>query len=581
MGFSFTNSTIELLKSKIDIVDVIGRSISLKKKGANYQGLCPFHGEKTPSFVVSKDKQIFTCFGCGASGDAIEFVKRYYNLDFSETIEKIAKEEGIQLEKSSYNSNLDEYYKANALAAKFFFNSFVKQKNQGLSYMLGRGLKPETLKKFGIGYADSQWDSLYKYLNSQGISQKIMTSLGLVSSSKGKIYDRFRNRVMFPIINTSGKVIGFGGRALEGDTGAKYINSPENPIFHKSNNLFALNFSRQLLRNKEYIIIVEGYMDAISLYQAGIENVAASLGTALTENHAKIIKRYVKRVVLSYDSDNAGRNAAYKAIDTLRAVGLDVRVLHVDDGKDPDEYIKAHGKERFLKLIEDAVPGLDYQFSHRAMNYNMESSLDKIAFFKDIKDIFNRMDPVERDLYAKKLGKKYNVSYQAILNQESSTNEELRKTNNSVANPVDTGLSLVEKTLLKVMFMENSYIVKIDQPYEIFKSDLGRRIYDLLLQELNNGSDFIDENIIKDQLEPTQVAILEDIILNVNILDEEKVFTDCVRSNLIERLQQREKQLLDLLFLAEEEDQIDKLEPIQRELIEVQKKIKLQRGEVI
>lgn len=578
MGFSFSNDTIEKLKNQIDIVDIIGRSVSLKKKGANYKGLCPFHGEKTPSFVVSRDKQIFTCFGCGASGDAIEFVKRYYNLDFSEAIEKIAEEEGITLEKSRYNSSLDEYYRANSMAAKFFFNSFIKGPNKGFLYMSKRGMTPATIKKFGIGYADEEWDSLYKHLKNNGIEEKIMLSLGLISSSKGKIYDRFRNRVMFPIINTSGKVIGFGGRALDNDGGAKYINSPENPIFHKSNNMFALNFSRQSLRDKDYLIIVEGYMDAISLYQAGIENVAASLGTALTENHAKILKRYVKKVILSYDSDKAGRQAAYKAIDVLRKENLDVRVLNVDHGKDPDEYIKAFGKDRFLGLIEGATPGIDYQLEFKGQGYDLNVPEEKIAYFKEISDIFKLMSPIEKDLYSKKLGSRLNVSPMAILSQEVEETKNDRSFHEK-SEEVIVDITPLEKTLIKIMIMNKDYIEKAREYSDLFKSDLGRELYRLLLLELESASDFVDDVKLKDRLDPRDAALLDEVLLNVNIVDEEDVFRDCIKSYKLDLLHRRQKQLIDLISMADEES--ENVEAMQRELIEIQKKIILQQGEAI
>ncbi|MFR8518618.1 MAG: DNA primase, partial [Emergencia timonensis] len=329
MGFSFSNSTIENLKNQINIIDVVGRVVPLKRAGSNYKGVCPFHNEKTPSFVVSEQKQIFTCFGCGATGDAIEFAKRYYNLDFSEAVEKLAGEYGISLEKNTFHDNREIYYKVNKLAANFFYKAFTEKANKGYAYMKRRDISPAILKKFGIGYADAQWDSLYKYLLSQGVDKKIMLELGLVSESKGKYYDKFRNRVIFPIINTSGKVIGFGGRAIDAEDNPKYLNSAESKIFQKKYNLYGLNISRQSVGKEGFIILVEGYMDTIALYQSGIENVAASLGTALTENQAKLIKRYTKDVILSYDADGAGRAAALRGLDILRKEECKVKVLHV------------------------------------------------------------------------------------------------------------------------------------------------------------------------------------------------------------------------------------------------------------
>ncbi|MFR7991313.1 MAG: DNA primase, partial [Anaerovoracaceae bacterium] len=375
MGFS--NQTIESLKNQVNIIDIVGRCVPLKRAGSNYKGVCPFHSEKTPSFVVSEQKQIFTCFGCGASGDVIEFVQRYYNLDFNEAIEKIAGEYGITLEKNAYNDRREIYYKVNKMAAGFFYRAFTERANKGYAYMKRRGISPAVLKKFGIGYADEQWDSLFRYLQSQGVDKKIILELGLASESRGKCYDKFRDRVIFPIINTAGKVIGFGGRAIDGRDNPKYLNSPESRIFQKKNNLYGLNISRQSAGKAGYIILVEGYMDVIALYQSGVENVAASLGTALTENQAKLIKRYTKDVVLSYDADGAGRAAALRGIEILKSEDCKVKVLHVDDGKDPDEYIKKNGKEAFLQLVQGALPYADYKLESAKTGFDLNSDEGK------------------------------------------------------------------------------------------------------------------------------------------------------------------------------------------------------------
>lgn len=350
MGFSFSNSSIEDLKNQVNIVDVVGRVVQLKRAGTNFKGVCPFHNEKTPSFVVSEQKQIFTCFGCGVKGDVIEFVEKHYNLDFGEAVEKIAGEYGITLEKRNYDDNRDAYYEVNRQAAAFFYKAFTEQANKGYSYMKNRGIDDAVLKKFGIGYADEQWDSLYKYLTAKGVSKEMLLELGLVSESKGKCYDKFRNRVIFPIINTSGKVIGFGGRAI-GDDNPKYLNSAESRVFQKKNNLYGLNITRQEIGKSDNAILVEGYMDTISLYQGGVRNVVASLGTALTENQAKLLKRYTGEVVLSYDADSAGRAAALRGLDVLSKENCKVKVLHVTDGKDPDEFIKKRVRRNSLSLL--------------------------------------------------------------------------------------------------------------------------------------------------------------------------------------------------------------------------------------
>ncbi|MBO5666783.1 MAG: DNA primase, partial [Firmicutes bacterium] len=339
-----SDSIVDEIKSRCNIVDVIGQHVALKRAGSNYKGLCPFHGEKTPSFVVSEQKQIFTCFGCGASGDVIEFTKRYYNLDFQEAVEKLANQYGIEIRKlgGGDSQKKEAMYELNRKAARFYLDAFRKNPNPALQYMFKRGLDAKTLTQFGIGFADEKWDSLYNYLISEGADVNMLMEMGLVSQSKGKYYDKFRNRVMFPIINTRGKVIGFGGRVLDDGT-PKYLNSPESSIFLKKMNLFGLNLTRQDINKKDCAILVEGYMDVISLYQAGVRNVSASLGTALTEQQAAMLKRYTKNVILCYESDSAGRAAALRGMDILRAAGCNVKVMHVTDGKDPDEFVKKNG----------------------------------------------------------------------------------------------------------------------------------------------------------------------------------------------------------------------------------------------
>ena len=292
------NQIVDEIKSVANIVDVIGDVVSLTKKGANYHGLCPFHNEKTPSFVVSETKQIFTCFGCHATGDVIEFVKKYNNIEFVEALEKLADRYGIKYEKFNRKSeNSNKYYEINKEAAIFFYKNLISKKaenkSQGLSYVKKRNLLPETILKFGIGYADATWNSLYKHLKNKGYEEKHMMELGLISQSKGKYFDKFRNRLIFPIFNVRGDIIGFGGRAI-GDDMPKYLNSPENYVFSKKNNLYGLNVAKEFIMKENMVIMVEGYMDVVSLYQHGVKNAVASLGTALTENQSKLVKRYTK-----------------------------------------------------------------------------------------------------------------------------------------------------------------------------------------------------------------------------------------------------------------------------------------------
>lgn len=578
MGFSFSNSTIENLKNQINIIDVVGRVVPLKRAGSNYKGVCPFHNEKTPSFVVSEPKQIFTCFGCGATGDAIEFVKRYYNLDFSEAVEKLAGEYGITLEKNTYNDNRDVYYKVNKLAANFFYKTFTETANKGYAYMKRRGISPAILKKFGIGYADPKWDSLYKYLLSQGVDTKIMLELGLVSESKGKYYDKFRNRVIFPIINTSGKVIGFGGRAIDPEDNPKYLNSPESKIFQKKNNLYGLNISRQSVGKVGFIILVEGYMDTIALYQSGIENVAASLGTALTENQAKLIKRYTREVILSYDADGAGKAAALRGLDILKKEDCKVKVLHVTDGKDPDEYVKKNGKAAFLKLVESALPYGDYKLESAKKDYDLSKDDDKIDYIKKATDIIRQLSPVEQEVYIKKLSKDIKIAEGAIrmelLGNDSTEKHSFTPVREEKAETFDSVITPIERTLLKVCLTEESYIGKLAEFPTILESDFAQKIYELLADEYKKNH-FIDLNKVMDGLSGQGAASLQEIVEDVIVGgNEEQVFNDCIKTWKDKNLAKEEQRLISLLSMADEEDNQERIRELTDQLMKVQKERK-------
>ncbi len=579
MSVSFSSSAIENLKNQVNIVDVVGRTVPLKRTGSNFKGVCPFHNEKTPSFVVSEQKQIFTCFGCGASGDVIEYVKRYYNLEFTEAVEKLAGEYGIVLEKRGYDDNRNIYYQANKLAAGFFYRCFTERANKGYAYMKRRGITPAILKKFGIGYADEEWDSLYRYLLSQGVDKKIMLELGLVAEGRGgKFYDKFRNRVIFPIINTSGKVIGFGGRAIDPDTNPKYLNSPESKVFQKKNNLYGLNLSRQSVGKEGSIILVEGYMDVIGLYQSGIENVAASLGTALTENQARLIKRYTRDVVLSYDADNAGRAAALRGLEILKKEDCKVKVLHVTDGKDPDEYIKKNGKSAFLKLVDGALPYGDYRLESLKAGFDLTRDEDKIDYIKKAtREVLSQLSPVEQDIYSKKLSKELKIAESAIkmelLGNDSTEKPHVppRREEEPAAAP---DISPVERTLLRVMVTQEDFIERIRAFPEILESDFSQRMYQILSEEYRQFHR-VDLNKILDGLPRPDGERLSEIMDHVVVGgNEEQVFCDCVRTWKLQRLAKEEQRLITLLSMADEEDNQERIRQLTEQLMRIQRERK-------
>ena len=584
MGFSFNNATIDDLKSQINVVDVVGRVVALKRAGANHKGVCPFHNEKTPSFVVSEQKQIFTCFGCGATGDAIEFTKRYYNLDFNEAVDKLAGEYGITIQKrSGFGEDREKYYEINKEAARFFYRAFTEGKNAGYTYMKNRGLDDAILKKFGIGYADEKWDSLYTYFKEKGADEKILLELGLISESKGKYYDKFRNRVMFPIINTSGKVIGFGGRAI-GDDNPKYLNSPENKVFQKKNNLYALNISKQDIGKDGYAILVEGYMDAISLYQGGVRNVAASLGTALTENQTKLLKRYTKNVVLSYDADSAGQNAAMRGSEILIKDDCKVKILHVTDGKDPDEYIKKNGRDSFLKLIDGALPYIDYKLQYLRKGINLDSDDGKIDYMKAAAGVLRELSPVEADVYIKKLSKDLRIAEGAIkmeiLGNTTSGNRNVQPAPQRTHRDqeVQEEMSTLEANVLKSLLTNPALTEKLLDYTEIMESAPARKAMDILFELYGLKGDF-HMNQLMDRLEPEESEALGRTLDNIVIAgNEEQVFQECIHTWQIKRLLQREQDLITRLSLADEENNPDSINQLTLELMEVQKEINSHGG---
>lgn len=569
MSFSFSKEAIEDLKSRIDIVDVIGRQVQLKRAGANYKGLCPFHNEKTPSFIVSPQKQIFTCFGgCGASGDVVSFVMRYYNLEFNEAVEKLAKEYGIDIVKSQRrNDDREKYYEINREAARFFYRNMTEGPNRGYSYMRRRGIEDRTIKKFGLGYAPDSWDSLYGYFKEKGTDEKLLLELGLLSQKDGRYFDKFRDRVIFPIINTAGKVIGFGGRALDDKAMPKYLNSPENRVFQKKNNLYALNSTKQDIGKAGTAIIVEGYMDAISLYQNGVRNVAASLGTALTDNQAKLINRYTKNVVLSYDADAAGQKAALRGIEVLRNEGCKVKVLHVTDGKDPDEYIKKNGRDAFDKLVEKAIPYTDYKIEAAKRDIDLGTEEGKIDFIRRITPILSDLTPVEADIYIKKAARDTGISEKAIK-MEIPVNNKREQSSGAVRQEKQgtNGISVsnIEASVLKCLFIDPQLSEALLPYMDMFESELSRRAVNIAFEEYGLKGDF-DKRTIMDRMDPDESMALQESIDKVQIKGNEKeVLTRCIHRWEYGRLEKEEKKIIDMLTLAD----ADKNEPAARDLAE-------------
>ena len=571
---------VDEIKSRCNIVDVIGRVVPLKKSGSNFKGVCPFHNEKTPSFVVSETKQIFTCFGCGATGDVIAFVKRYYNLEFRGAVEMLAREYGISLDGAfRSNRNKDELYEINRQAARFFYKAMREKSNKGYTYMKNRGISEEIMNKFGIGYADDGWTSLYDFLRAAGVAEKKMLELGLISKSKDRCFDKFRDRVIFPIINTAGKVIGFGGRII-GDGEPKYLNSQESGIFQKKNNLYGLNLTRKDVSREDSIVLVEGYMDVVSLYQAGVRNVSASLGTALTENQARLIKRYTRNVVLSYDSDQAGQNAAMRGIDILYREGLRARVLRVFDGKDPDEFIRKNGRGAFYDLMDNALPYGDFKLEFAKAGYDLDDEQQKLDFLRDAVGILQSMKPVEADFYIKKLSADTGISEGAIRFEYSGNNSQEKKMPAGIETSTDLKdyeeqMPLVEQDMIKLMLLDEKFVhLPDDISDKAFRSTAGINIHRNLLAA-DDGQRPFDINRLKDLLDEDAVQALD--MINSKIIPqgrEHSIYNDCIDRIRLNELKKQENEIITRLSMADEDENGEEIVKLTKQLMDIQKKIK-------
>lgn len=586
MSKSYSDA-IEKIKARANIVDVIGSLVTLKRAGNTYKACCPFHNEKTPSFVVWEQSQQYVCFGCGEKGDLIKFVQKYYNITFPEAVERLATQYGITIEDSygEENAKKDGYYELNRQAARFFYDAFTTKANPGFSYMKKRGIEPKTLQAFGIGYADDQWQSLTEFMKSKGAEESMLAELSLLSEKNGRYYDRFRGRVMFPIFNTRDKVIGFGGRII-GDGEPKYLNSSESLIFRKGYNLYGLNITKGYIQKDNLAIVVEGYMDVVSLYQSGVCNVVASLGTALTLDQAKLLKRYCSQVVLCYDADNAGINAALRGIDVLRQAGLDVKVLHVDDGKDPDEYIKRHGRDEFLALVRNkAVADVDYKISLLRRKYDLNSTTEGIRFLQAAASVLRELRPVEQDLYIRKVASDYRISEGSLRREVEGGKSPTPQTENKVSArqtqdeaPSEESIApaslMMERTLIRLCLLNSDYFRKLSDYPEAFVSRSGRRVASAMEALLKPSTDF-DISDLRDVLEEEPYRYLEDILENVVPGENDgAMFAECKEKLDSARRRTRIADIQKILELGESEGQEYDMTSLMRELMDLQKQEK-------
>lgn len=499
----FSEQLISEIIEKNDIVDVISGYMSLKKSGTNHMCLCPFHSEKSPSFSVSSTKQIFNCFGCGVGGNVITFVQKMERLEFIEALKFLADRAGIEVtdvKNEQQLKKLDLYkalYRINQETARFFYSNLNKSRAP-MEYLKGRGLSENTLKSFGLGYALNEWNSLMNYLRQKGFSQELMQKAGLIAKSEKSsgYYDKFRNRVMFPIIDLKGNVIAFGGRVMD-DSKPKYLNSPETPIFNKGENMYGLNFVKKQ-QNIENIIVVEGYMDVIALHQYGITNAVASLGTAFTENQAKLLKRFSNEIIIAYDADIAGQSATLKGLAILEKEGCNVGVITIPSGKDPDEFIRKEGVEAFRDRIKKNVSLIEYKIDNAKKSLNIDNIQDRIKFTKEFSSILKDIESnVEIDAYIKKYSNIMRVSEEAIYAELNRLKEKHKNGNikHNIVNVKNTegkpknGEIIAEIYLLNICMTDSNKaknIFAILKP-ESFSHLLNKEIAYIIVDKLNEG----------------------------------------------------------------------------------------------
>lgn len=524
---------IDELRAKNDIESVISPYVSLKRAGRNVKGLCPFHNEKTPSFTVYPDSQSFYCFGCGAGGDVITFVRRIENLDYIEAVKTLAERAGMKMPEDGYDDTLAKLRQrilaANREAARFFHSYMMSEQGRtGLEYFLGRGLSMQTIKHFGLGYAPDSWDALLKHMRSKGFTNQELYDANLVKEStkyeKKRYYDNFRNRAMVPIIDLRGNVIAFGGRVLD-DSKPKYINTSDTLVYKKSNGVFALNFAKN--GNPSQMIVCEGYMDVIAMHQAGFTNSIACLGTALTQEQARLVSRYADEIILSYDSDEAGQKATRRAIDIFGTTGVKIRVLKLTGGKDPDEIIRKYGKEKFQGLIDGAANDVEYGILRERDKYDLDSIDGRTKFLTAVADILASSNYIVRDAYASKLAAEMQISKDAILRQIQSAHKRKAKAAEKEAftsivrdtfstkdevnpdKPKHLLAAKAEETLIATIMLNPDFYPKIKDKVtaDIFVTEFNARVYEEIAQRLDEGKS-IELSMFASKFSPVEMGRL-------------------------------------------------------------------------
>lgn len=564
----YSEELIDEIRNSNDIVDIISQYVILKRSGRNFFGLCPFHKEKTPSFSVSPDKQIFHCFGCGAGGNVIHFISKIENVDFKESLEILADRAGIKL--PTLENNVDskrlelkeKVYEINKLVAMYYHETLYKpQAKPAQEYVKKRKLDNKALKEFCIGYAENA-NVLYKLLKEKGFTEEEILASDLVIKKGNNYVDRFKNRLIFPIQDIRNRFIAFGGRVLDNSL-PKYINSPENIVYSKARNLYGLNVAKNTKTRK--LIIVEGYMDTVSLHQRGIDNVVASCGTALTEAQGRLLRKYAEKVIISYDSDSAGQAATLRGLEILNNLGCDIRILQMEGAKDPDEYVIKYGNGRFNDLVENAISLVEFKIKVLKKGLNIENTNDKIKFMNEIAKILGGVDnKIEQEIYIDKISSDYNISKEAIYAQinknEYSNNKGARiLESSSIRKPtikrqekeINPELEKRENIIISLLIDggEEVYnkIKDIINPND-FKSEANQKIMRRLYEEFEKGNSNINSLVDMFADDEQVVNALTGIMADdYEIEDNKKALDDVINNYQKEKLMARRNEIIQSL----------------------------------
>ncbi len=550
---------LQEISSRNDIESIISQYVTLKRRGNTLVGLCPFHNEKTGSFTVYRNTNSYYCFGCGAGGDVVNFMMRIENLDYIEAVRTLADRSGLQMPDDGYDDSLQKLrlrlYEINRVAARFFHEQLMsKADTKGYEYLSGRGLTNGTIRHFGLGYAPDSWDALYKHLKLMGFDDQLIVQANLATQGKrGGLYDRFRRRVMYPIIDLRGNIIAFGGRILpDDDSPAKYINTSDTLIYKKTNNVFALNFAKSSKR--QGIILCEGYMDVIAMHQAGFDNAVAACGTSFTDEQAKLLSRYTNEITVTMDADSAGEKSTNRTIGILNKTGMSIRVLRLPDAKDPDEFIRKFGPERFASLIDGAANDIEYKLGAAEAKYPIGTDNGRLEYLREAASILATVyDPIARELYASRVAEKHNISITVLrqsIERISKANRKAveKKTASQIisgvpkfqsANPdkrIHRRACAAEESILNVLFVYPSLFVGSGLKADDFLSEFNRRVFIRLNEILESGvqpdigqfsgvfsPDEMGELVVIFNRQPSGDVAKRELVDSINVLRDEKI----------------------------------------------------------